>query len=44
MKLETIFCGTTWILMNALFVMVAVEPHTLFDRPVAAISAPAPTA
>ena len=25
MKLESMFCGATWVLMNALLVMVAVE-------------------
>lgn len=30
MKLESMLFGATWLLMNALLVMVAVEPLSLF--------------
>ena len=32
MKVESMVCGATWLLMNALLVMIAVEPLSLVDQ------------
>lgn len=49
MKLESLVCGTTWVLMNALLVMIAVEPLSMVDQKAPPVSyfetvAPAPGA